>query len=381
MTVLCLLTACTSRERSRRDVSGDTSAALRSSQLGAPCTSAIITGDSLGRLHVGDSVTTARRACPLVRDTVMIDEESSGPTRVLSFRLGTDVVLTPLSGDRVSMIEVSSPRFRTLDSLGVGTPLGRLLRAPFVGAHFYDRRLYLHTASHCGIVFELAAPSVTLPEGDLDSARLARLPSTIAVDKVRIDGCHDSQLAVSDTNTAVRTDTVFLARDLDGNGTTDFVVRESRLFDPRLAMRAFRLAVYLDSIPGHRAATWATKWDEEFGGETLLSEAIPLGTEASALVVEGGGGDYVSETLLLVRNREVRSLVTHGEDYGNGYFEASASGANLVIDASIDHLEVPGVRVTAPTCRNEWAALRVTYDVRAQRFTAERPRCVKIRTE
>ena len=381
VTVLFLLVACSSHDRTARLPKTDSSAAPASSDQGPGCPSSLMTGDSIGPLHIGDTSTTARRACPVVRDTMMTVEYFAGPTRVLSFRLGRDVVVAPLSGERLSLIEVSSSRFRTPDSLGVGTTLGRLLRAPSVGAHFYDRRLYLHTASHCGIVFELAAPSVNLPEGDLDSARLARLPSSIVVDKVRVEGCSDSPLAVRDTNTAVRTDSVLLSRDLDGNGTTDFVVRESRLFDPRLGMRAYRLAVYLDSIPGHRAPAWATKWDEEFGGETLLGEPIALGSDASALLVEGGGGDYASETLLLVRHHAVRHLATHGEDYGNGYFEAKANGANLAIDASVDHLEIPGIQVPALTCSNQWEGVRLLYDVRAERFTAERPRCVKIPTQ
>lgn len=338
----------------------------------------MVTGDSIGLLHIGANDEAARHACRVVRDTTMRVEYSAGPARVLSLQIGSDVVLAQLERGRVSRIEVSSPRLRTRDSLGVGTTLERLLHLPAVRGHFYAGRMYLDAASHCGLVFELSAPSLPIPESTLDSAKLAGLPGGIVVDRLRVDGCAETPADHPDTVTAVRTDTVFLARDLDSSGTVDYVVRESRLFDARFGARTYRLAVYLDSVSTRRTASWATEWDEEFGSESALGQWIALGRDGTALVVVGGGGDYASETLLIVRQGAVRHLATHGEDYGNGFFDVAVSGGALRVDASLDHLEVPGSSFAGIPCTGKWAAVRLTYHIREARFSSEPPRCVPI---
>lgn len=378
---LCLLPACSSSKTRTQERHGDPrgrATVAATTRTPPACPPTVVTGDSIGPLHIGAGVEAAHNACRVLRDTTMHVEYSDGPARVLSFQVGSDVVVAQVERERIGLIEVSSPRLRTRDSLGVGTTLERLLHLPALRGHFYAGRMYLDAASHCGLVFELAAPSVRLPESTLDSAKLAGLPGGIVVDRLRVDGCAETPTDQPDTITAVRTDTVFLARDLDSSGTVDYVVRESRLFDARFGARTYRLAVYLDSVSTRRTASWATDWDEEFGSETSLGQWVALGSDGTALVLVGGGGDYASESLLLVRQGSVRRIATHGEEYGNGFFDVGVSGGVLSVDASLDHLDVPGSSFADIPCKGKWAAVRLTYHIREARFSAEQPRCVRI---
>src|SRR5690349_19640853 len=73
-------------------------------------------------------------------------------------------------------------------------------------------------------------------------------------------------------------DTVLVARDLDGDGNTDYIVRESRV--SRGGPRSRRLAIYLGVQPTVARAMWATDWDDEFGAQVDVGELLPLGTSS-----------------------------------------------------------------------------------------------------
>src|SRR5204862_7702676 len=121
-----------------------------------------------------------------------------------------------------------------------------------------------------------------LPNGVKDSATLARVPPTAVVDRIRIDGCErddEARFSAADDSTYdVQTDSVMLARDLDGNGLTDYVVRESRPFGS-MRVYSFRLVVYLDSIPASRRARWSSGGDME--GEATLGEVESVGARGA----------------------------------------------------------------------------------------------------
>lgn len=347
----------------------------------ANCAERLVFGDSVGPIRLGMALDALRRACPIVRDTTV--RSAYGPAeRHLSVLLGADTAVVTVGIGRVHEILLASGRFHTADSIGIGTPLRVLLARPLVKGYGVAGQLLLQTPSECGLTFGIAGHYPDLPDGVKDSAAVARVPLTAVVDRIRIDGCErdeDKQFSTGDDSTYdVQTDTVMLSRDLDGNGVTDYVVRESRPFHST-RVYTFRLAVYFDSIPASRRAHWSSGWNME--GDATLGEVASLGSRGSLLEVDGNEADYTSETLLAIRDGSITEELTHGEDYGEGFLELKREGGALVVDATQMHLLVRGAPVSPELECNDgnWPAVRLQWDEATRRFVPDKPRCIKAR--
>jgi len=172
-------------------------------------------------------------------------------------------------------------------------------------------------------------------------------------------------------------DTVLVARDLDGDGTTDYIVRESKA--AQTGLRPRRLAIYLGVGPAVAPAAWATEWDDEFGGSDV-SELLPLGSSSTIVAVTATQADYQSTRVVLIRARRARTLMSHGIDYGEGYFQLRLEGGRAVVDATQEHLVLGGKAVdgTLACADAQLPALRLVFDPRAERFVPENPRCVRV---
>jgi hypothetical protein len=173
-------------------------------------------------------------------------------------------------------------------------------------------------------------------------------------------------------------DTVLVARDLDGDGTTDYIVRESRPSGGGLQPR--RLAIYLGVGPGTTRASWATDWDDEFGDGVDVAELLPLGTSSTLVGVTLPEADYVGTRVVLIRAGRAKTIVSHGVDYGEGYFQLRLEGGRAIVDATQEHLVLGGKPVDGSlACPDaQLPALRLVFDPRAERFVPENPRCVRL---
>ena len=173
-------------------------------------------------------------------------------------------------------------------------------------------------------------------------------------------------------------DTVLVARDLDGDGKSDYIVRESR--PARGGQRPRRLAIYLGVEPGRARAAWATEWDDEFGSEVDVAELLPLGTSSTLVAVSEPEADFNGTRVVLIRARRAKAVLSHGIDYGEGYFQLRLEGGRAVVDATQEHLVLGGKPVDgALVCADaQLPALRLVFDPRAERFVPENPRCVRL---
>jgi hypothetical protein len=341
----------------------------------------LVSGDSVGPIHLGMALDALRRACAIVHDTTVAATYAGGPPeRHLSVLLGADTAVVTMGIGRVREILLASGKFQTADSVGIGTPL-RVLLARQAKGYGVAGQLLVQMPSECGLTFGIAGRYPDLPDGAKDSAAVARVPLTAAVDRIRIDGCERDEgerFSMADDSTYdVQTDSVMLARDLDGNGLTDYVVRESRPFH-RMSY-TFRLTVYLDSIPASRRPRWSSGWDME--GEATLGEVVSLGSRGSMVDVYGNNADYTSETLLAIRDGSITEELTHGEDYGQGFLEMGREGGTVLVDATQMHLLVRGEPVSPELeCKEgDWPAVRLHWDDVSRRFVPEKPRCIKAR--
>jgi hypothetical protein len=174
-------------------------------------------------------------------------------------------------------------------------------------------------------------------------------------------------------------DTVLAARDLDGDGITDYIVRESKASVDG-APRARRLAIYLGVEPAAARAAWATEWDDEFGASVDVSELLPLGTSSTLVAVSEPQADYESTHVVLIRARRAKTLVSHGIDYGEGYFQLRLEGGRAIVDATQEHLVLGGKAIDGTlACPDaQRPALRLVFDPRAERFVPDHPRCVRV---
>lgn len=193
------------------------------------------------------------------------------------------------------------------------------------------------------------------------------------------DGAHRAVEQRTDTpgeratekTAATRVDSLFVERDIDGDGRLDYIVRERR-------KNAYRMAVYLNRQPGTGAPVWTTEWDDEGGDALALEQDYRVATDATLLFFVGSDADYTPEWLVTVHRGKVRDVITHREDHGEGYLQVKPDGEHVVIDATQDHLELNGTPVGPEfSCKSsEWPAVRLTYEASASRFVAEQPRCV-----
>lgn len=382
LAVLFVAAGCVERGREQAASSPASSLRSESPATSTACAARLVTDDAVGPLRLGVSIDSVRRMCRVVHDTTVKVYATAYPVRQLSVLLGDDTAVVSVASGRVRDIQLSSRTFATADSLGVGTTLRRILQLAQPKGYGVNGELVVASPAKCGLTFLFAGRFPELRDGEKDVAVLRRLPPDTPVDRIRIDGCPqeggDAVLAEDDSTFDVQTDSVMVARDLDGNGVTDFVVSENRPYHRRVDMHWIRSSVYLDSIPARRTPAWTTGWNIGEGGLTV-GQVEPLGPRGSLLVLVGNDGDYGSETLLALRDGRITEELTHGEDYDDGFFSARTEGGTVVVDASQKNLLLRGKPVPPELeCpRGESAAVRLRWDEPSRRFVPDRPRCIK----
>lgn len=149
-----------------------------------------MTGRGIGDLSIGKTVGDVRSECGVVHDTTRLASEGQ-LARILTVAV-RDLVEAEVVDGKVWRIEVVSARFRTPDSLGVGTPLSRLLELRNVRGITGEGQLFVVSPGHCGLSFRLSNNGSGARSQNWDRAALSRLPSATVVDKVLIVGCEKS---------------------------------------------------------------------------------------------------------------------------------------------------------------------------------------------
>jgi|SRR5438094_4884664 len=153
----------------------------------ANCGFGPISDSAVAGLPIGATVASVKEHCKVLADTTFPGEEGL-PERTLDVQIGLDTLVAVIDSDRVWRIEVGSPRFRTRDSLHVGSQLSALVRDSSAHALIGEGNYYVVMRSHCGLSFAL--PYIKLPTpGELSSAALRALPDTLRVQEILVVGC------------------------------------------------------------------------------------------------------------------------------------------------------------------------------------------------
>lgn len=152
--LLFLLGACGGGDARSSASTGDSGTASTSPAVRDCGGTTTIDENGIGALRVHATVAQVRAACEVLRDTMALTSEGM-TARTLLVRVGVDSVASVVVNDRVQSISIESPRFRTADSLGVGTPVSRLLAQPGAEVFGGEGNVAISTASHCGMSFLL----------------------------------------------------------------------------------------------------------------------------------------------------------------------------------------------------------------------------------
>ena len=155
----------------------------------AGCTDTRLSGAGVGELRIGASVASVKTTCRVGRDTTVTGVEGM-LARVIPVDVGGEHVEAEIVDDKVWRLAVRSPRYRTADSLGVGTPLTRLLQLREPRGNMGEGALYFTSPAHCGLSFKLSENRPLPPSGqDWNAAALRRLPASTRVTEVLVVGC------------------------------------------------------------------------------------------------------------------------------------------------------------------------------------------------
>jgi hypothetical protein len=148
----------------------------------------VLAESGIGELRIGRPVAEVAAGCGVLSDTTEIRAEGL-PARIVTVDLGRDTVEAEAVDDRIWRIALEHPAFRTADSLGVGTPLSRLLRFDGARGMAGEDGLYLRVPAHCGLSFRLSDSARGAALADPSPEMLRRLPAETHVERVLVVGC------------------------------------------------------------------------------------------------------------------------------------------------------------------------------------------------
>ena len=144
--------------------------------------------DGIGELKQGRLVSEVAALCDVISDSEQRGQEGM-MERVLVVNVAGVTVRSIVQNDRIFRIEVTTPRFRTADSLGVDTPLSRI--ASMRGAQFApgEDGVYGFSPDHCGLSFRFSLPWRPPAGGQWTAKQIEQEHGTAAVNRVIVIPC------------------------------------------------------------------------------------------------------------------------------------------------------------------------------------------------
>ena len=172
---LLALTAC--RDEERVPFRGEAPPARR----------IVLEGVGIGCLRIGMPLAALGGACRTLADRTVAGPEGM-PERRVEVELGADTLVATVVRDSVWRAEVTTPRFRTEDGVGVGSSAVQLLARPESRLIGGEGRLFVTLPDRCGLSFEIGdVPREVLalpPEAAAD-----RIPASSRIARVLVFGC------------------------------------------------------------------------------------------------------------------------------------------------------------------------------------------------
>jgi hypothetical protein len=192
---LTLATACDARSGALTDTPVAITARPMKQAPRSAEHSILVTDDSVGSLPLVLHRRELARFVRIVRDTTEAAEEDMTNQVVVAVVDGDTVRVVVDEEGKVGWYVLRSPRFRTRDSLGVGTSLGQLLEVPGVYAKSSEGQAWVIVPQHCGLTFTMENDLGLDSPDSADVSRLSRLPKDTRVTEVSVFGCEKRRTA------------------------------------------------------------------------------------------------------------------------------------------------------------------------------------------
>ena len=155
----------------------------------------------IGVLQVGAPVKLLVGRCQIVDDTVVTGLEGMAARRLYIVVQG-DTVVAEMEEDTVWRVSLTTGRFRTGDSLGVGSPAGNLTSREGARALVGEGEIYLTIEEACGVSFRLDGVSFSnVASAPSPESAVRLVPDTSKVDLVLLTPCTTGKAEVL-TNSA-----------------------------------------------------------------------------------------------------------------------------------------------------------------------------------
>jgi hypothetical protein len=152
------------------------------------CNATTITADGVGPIRIGVTVDSLKKLCDVVRDTTQLGGEGMMERR-LTISVTPATLDAEIVNGRVWRLDISSPAFRTVDSLGVGSPLAALLRRQEPKPAAGEGIVVVMLRDHCGMSFVLSGGYTSGVFRKWTGDELSKLPSSTTVERVLVFGC------------------------------------------------------------------------------------------------------------------------------------------------------------------------------------------------
>jgi hypothetical protein len=150
-----------------------------------------VTDNGVGAVQIGDPRESIRSRCIVLSDST--GQEGEGGTKgKVTVGVNGSPLEVEIADDRVYRLAVADTLFRTMDGLGPGMSVTRLLDLPgaivLEGVH----DLSIVVSAHCGLYFRITKPA-TLPENGGRWTDVVRaMPADTPVERVVVHGCRSS---------------------------------------------------------------------------------------------------------------------------------------------------------------------------------------------
>ncbi|HET9636405.1 MAG TPA: hypothetical protein VFP26_10790 [Gemmatimonadaceae bacterium] len=152
------------------------------------CGDRTIDQTGIGYLKLGMLADSLKAICPIAFDTVRPGPEGESE-RVISVSFPPESIEAEILQDTVWRLNVRTPGFRTRDSVGIGSPVGDLLRRGDAQGLIGEGNFVVVYRDRCGMSFVLSGG---MPPGRprvWTAKDLATLPSTRRVERIMIYRC------------------------------------------------------------------------------------------------------------------------------------------------------------------------------------------------
>jgi hypothetical protein len=155
------------------------------------CDDYTIREEGIGAMEVGEAPEGFRNSCIVANDSTATDANDGSARGTVVVSVNGSLVNVQVSENRIYRLSVADPAFRTVDGLGPGVPIVRLLDWPGAVVLEGDHDLSVVVNAHCGLYFRIAKPAMAPASLGRWTDIVRAMPENTPVERVVVHGCQN----------------------------------------------------------------------------------------------------------------------------------------------------------------------------------------------